>query len=121
MSRLKPEVLSSRPRQRLAPNQAPAVALAESFGQHEVQRPRRQLLVQDATEFDREFEIHHRMGTPETAQDLGKFRDDQILRRTEAQASPHRTVREISGGPLVGVQDAARETQHDLALGGELH
>ena len=54
LSRLKPEVLSGRPSQRLAPNQAPAVALAEPFGQHQIQRAGRQLLVQDAAEFDRE-------------------------------------------------------------------
>ena len=70
---------------------------------------------------DGQLEVQSGVRLAEVPQDLGEVRRGEVVRRSEAQASPHRRAGEVADGLVVGAEDLAREAQHRLAVVGERH
>ncbi|EGJ73629.1 putative LysR family transcriptional regulator [Streptomyces sp. Tu6071] len=117
--RVEPQPLARDPHERVAPHQHPVRLLGPPLGEHEIETPLGEPLVERPRQLHGQLQVHFRVRPPEGLQDLREPRQHEVLGGPEAQSPAQPRPREVRRRLLLHREEAPREAEHRLAVLGE--
>ena len=91
------------------------------LGENQVKQAGIQALVEGPGQADAQLDADQGIGRHEAAQNFRQAGQDEIFRDAKPNAAARGYVGEMVGRALTGLDDVARETRHDIPVGGQGH